>query len=69
MINEWDRIMDQARSEARINRERRKVVAVRVSARTERIIGSRWAYVIQCGTRCRVCEARWQGAYERGTRG
>ncbi len=66
MINEWDRIMDQARREARINRERRKVIAVRVSARTERITGSRWAYVVQCGTQCGICEARWQGAYERG---
>ena len=56
----WKRIMDQARGEARVNMERRKVVAVKLSTpRAARIVGSEWDYVAVCDSdECSICKAR-----------
>lgn len=61
----WYRLMEQARREARVNGERRKVIGVRTSPRMERAIGKRWIYIVQCGSSdcltCRIKRSRARG--------
>lgn len=58
----WDALMARARHEARVNLKRRRVVAVIVSDRTARRTGSRYAYVVQCGPGCSLCDSRREQA-------
>lgn len=52
----WNALMEKARREAKMNGDRRKVVAVQ-SWR-----GDRWVYVVQCGSGCNVCDNRMERA-------
>jgi hypothetical protein len=54
----WDRLMEQARREARIGGRRACVVGLRLSDRAARVTGHRWAYVTQCGPDCSICRNR-----------
>lgn len=54
----WDAVMKQARYEAGVNLERRKIVGVQLSERSARILGTRWDYVAICGTECAICHHR-----------
>lgn len=51
----WDALMEQARREATVNGDRRKVVGVRDAA-------GRWVYFVSCGSGCNVCDRREERA-------
>lgn len=55
----WDHLMADARWQAKVNQERRRVVGIRSSSAIRKATGKSWIYVVQCSdAKCVTCARR-----------